>query len=94
VKRAVAVLEGLQHAEEHELRRMQRENWAALDRHFNWDRFAAQVAAAVNSVESPPLRRERLGRKFRLRAAALVAPNRRPASEFHKVFWRLESVRR
>lgn len=71
---AVRVLERLQALPDPELLRLQRINWQALDAHFNWDRFAGQVLDAIRSDQSPPMLKEGLGRKGRLRASALVSP--------------------
>jgi len=71
---AAAVLNELQTTPEGRLIEMQQENWAALDTHFTWKRFAEQVVGAVRSGESPALLREPLHRKIWLRAAALTSP--------------------
>ena len=71
---AVGVLRRLQQVPAEELERLRRVNWKMLDAHFNWDRFASQVAGAIESTASPPCGHEPLGRKIRLRWAALQSP--------------------
>ncbi len=70
---AVAILGRLQAAPETELRRLQRENWEALDRHFSWDRFAAQVTEAIESESSPQLSHEGRLRRLQLSWAAVTS---------------------
>ena len=52
---AAAVLREMQTMPTAELSNLQRENWGLLDEHFNWERFTAQVIAAIESTDSPPL---------------------------------------
>jgi hypothetical protein len=47
---------------------MQQHNLAELDRHYNWDRFANQVRAAIESGDSPRLDRQSLANWLVLRA--------------------------
>jgi glycosyltransferase involved in cell wall biosynthesis len=61
---AAAILRGLLAADDSELLAIQSENWRQLDRHYTWDRFAAQVMDAIESAESPPLLHEPLGRRL------------------------------
>jgi glycosyltransferase involved in cell wall biosynthesis len=55
VAEAVKVLQHLQQLSEAELVALQQENWRILETHFNWDRVAEQVTAAIESDASPPL---------------------------------------
>jgi hypothetical protein len=71
---AVEVLRRLQQAPEDELVKMRAQNDRLLDEHFTWDRFAIQVVEAIESDASPALGREPLGRRLRLREAALRSP--------------------
>lgn len=52
---AVAVLARLNALPEEQLAAMRAENWRLLDGHYNWERFAGQVIAAIESTASPPL---------------------------------------
>jgi glycosyltransferase involved in cell wall biosynthesis len=61
---AAAVVRELLAADESELLRIQAANWALLETHYNWDRFARDVATAIESEESPPLLPESLRRKL------------------------------
>lgn len=61
---AAANLRRLLTVDESELVAMQSDNWRLLDRHYNWDRFAAQVTEAIESSESPPLLPASLGRRL------------------------------
>lgn len=70
---ASEVIERLQATPETELRAQQRENWDALDRQFNWDRFAGQVAQAIESDRSPGLGHEGRVRRFRLAWSAATS---------------------
>jgi len=72
---ALEVLRKLQHCPEESLRSMQQVNWEVLDTHFNWDRLAGQVIAAIESCTRPPLECEPLSRKLQLRWAALRSPH-------------------
>ncbi len=56
---AVAVLRDLQAAPTARLEELRDANIAALDRHFNWERFSAQVIDAIESDASPSLLRAR-----------------------------------
>jgi glycosyltransferase involved in cell wall biosynthesis len=60
VARSVEVLRELQRAPEEELTAMKEANWIALEAHFNWDRFGAQVehalAASTSSRRVPSVR--------------------------------------
>ena len=63
---ASAIVERLQATPEAELLQQQRQNWEALDRRYNWDRFADQVVRAIESDNSPALGHERRVRRIRL----------------------------
>jgi glycosyltransferase involved in cell wall biosynthesis len=70
----VEILRGLQDAPDAALAAKQRSNWEALDRHFNWDRFAAQVVEAIESPASPPCLPVSFKRKRELMIAELKTP--------------------
>ena len=53
---AQAVFHRLQAASDAELLEIQRQGQAELDTHYRWDRFYAQVRAAIDGTESPPIR--------------------------------------
>jgi hypothetical protein len=55
---------------------LQAANWRLLDAHYNWERFANQVIAAVESSWSPPLGRESLGRRILFAGYAQLSPYR------------------
>lgn len=71
---AVARLRWLQMLPDATLRRLQRANWELLDAHFTWDRFAAQVVAAIEEPARPAAGRAPLARRARLRWASLTSP--------------------
>jgi glycosyltransferase involved in cell wall biosynthesis len=81
---AAAVIRRLLGADDSDLVAMQASNWRALDDHYNWDRFAAQVIEAIESTDSPPLLPESMRRR------ALFA-HRSLTSQYGKV-GRLEST--
>lgn len=72
--RAAAILGELQHCPEARLRDLQRANWKALDEHFNWDRFARQVADELRATGRPAWTPAPLPGRLLLRAAAAVSP--------------------
>jgi hypothetical protein len=74
VQQAVAILRGLQEMPEVTLCHMQALNWEALDRHFNWDRFAQQVIDAIESDVCPALDSASWQRKLLIRWSALISP--------------------
>jgi glycosyltransferase involved in cell wall biosynthesis len=61
---AAAIVRGLLQASESDLIAMQSSNWLLLDGAYNWDRFAADIANAIGSTESPPLLPESLKRRL------------------------------
>lgn len=61
---AAAIVRGLLDADESDLIAMQSSNWQLLDGAYNWDRFAADIANAIESTESPPLGPESLKRRL------------------------------
>ena len=61
---AAAVLARLNTLPEERLRAIQAANWRLLDEHYNWDRFANQVIAAIDSAASPPLGTESRSRRL------------------------------
>jgi glycosyltransferase involved in cell wall biosynthesis len=71
---AVKTIAGLQKAAPEELERLQRLNWESLDRHFNWQRFVGQVAAAIEDEWPRPSERAPLSRRLALRARFLPSP--------------------
>ena len=71
---AVVVLRDLQHASGARLEALRAANDAALRTHFTWERFAGQVAAAIESSASPPLGPEPRWERVRLQLAALASP--------------------
>lgn len=71
---AVRVLTAMQRRPGSELDAMQAANWDLLDAHFTWDRVAAQVVDGIESSDSPPLAPASLGRRVRIRRAALRSP--------------------
>ena len=74
---AAAVLRGLETAAESKLLEMQSANWQLLDRHYTWDRFAAQVADAIESGESPRLGPESLKRRLQFGFYEMTSPHGR-----------------
>jgi len=75
---AVAIILGLQTAPDADLGRAQRANWQALDDLYTWDRFASQVAAHIDSQDSPRLGREGVQRRLQLAWAALSSYHTSP----------------
>lgn len=55
IEGAKDVLEHLQTIDHQTLENWQKMNWALLDTHFNWDRFAQQVIEAIQTDEIYPL---------------------------------------
>jgi hypothetical protein len=55
VKGASKILQALNVADQSKLMQMQQSGIAALDRHYNWDRFANQVIEAIESPAKPTL---------------------------------------
>lgn len=70
---SVSILHRLQECPEAVLKEMQQVNWMALDEYFNWDRFANQVIAAIESDVSPPIRRAPLRRRLYIRWMELLS---------------------
>jgi hypothetical protein len=71
---AAAIVRRLLVANESELDAMRSANWRLLDEHYTWDRFAAQVIAAIESTESPPLLHESLKRRVQFTLYDLSSP--------------------
>jgi glycosyltransferase involved in cell wall biosynthesis len=92
VEGAVRVLRGLQSTPEDDLLAMQRENWAMLDDHFNWDRFAEQVRAAIESDSRPGMGPEPLSRKLQLKWANVRAKGfwARPDHLGRSIYWAIK----
>lgn len=61
---AAAVLARLNALPEERLLVTQAENWRLLDQHYNWDRFADQVIAAIESPASPAMGPESRSRRI------------------------------
>jgi glycosyltransferase involved in cell wall biosynthesis len=71
---AVKKLREIQVMPEEQLKSMQAANWNLLDSYFHWDRFARQVAEAIESDASPALERETFRHWLKIRGAFLVSP--------------------
>jgi glycogen synthase len=82
---AAAIVRGLLDTHESELVAMQAENWQMLDEHYTWDRFAAQVIAAIESNDSPALLPESLGRRLAFRFYDRTSPYGRPGRLMSKL---------
>jgi glycosyltransferase involved in cell wall biosynthesis len=75
---AASAIRELQEMSDSDLRRIQQTNWDTLDRDFTWDRFAAQVVGAIESIDAPALGpQSRLGR-LRLTWAATTSRQTSP----------------
>jgi len=59
VEGAVKTLKWLQECPEDTLRHLQALNWQLLDQHFNWNRFAKQVAEAIEQEQQFSLEKPR-----------------------------------
>ncbi|HEX9045370.1 MAG TPA: hypothetical protein VF802_10125 [Candidatus Limnocylindrales bacterium] len=81
---AAAILARLNEAPEEELLALQAINWAALDQHYTWDRFAAQVVDAIESTESPALGPEPLSRRLRFAFYGQLSPFGLPVSTWRR----------
>jgi hypothetical protein len=75
---AAEVIRRLQATSAPELQALQRQNWDALDSHFNWDRFSREVVGAIESGSSPALGREGRIRRARLAWAAATSYHTSP----------------
>jgi glycosyltransferase involved in cell wall biosynthesis len=71
---AVAILRELQAAPSARLEELRAMNDAALEEHFNWERFCHVVAEAIESDASPDCRPAPVGRWLGIRWADLVSP--------------------
>jgi len=89
----VDTLRNLQEAPEAALHERQWANWQILDNHFNWDRFAAQVIAAIESDESPPCLPVSFRRSCELMIAEFTTPVWMNLLDPRKVARRLRMVR-
>lgn len=74
VEGAARVLRRLDQAPTKELERARALNWEALDRHFNWDRFAAQVTEAIERDDRPALLTPSWRDRTRLGWSTLASP--------------------
>ncbi len=90
---AAAILRRLLSADASELAAMQAENWRLLDEHYNWDRFAGQVVAAIESADSPPVLHESVGRRLVFTFCDLTSPYGRGGRLMSKVDRRWRRVR-
>lgn len=73
---AAAVLARLNELPEEALLEVQKANWRLLDEHYNWERFANQVIAAIESVASPPLGPESRSRRLAFAFYGQLSPYR------------------
>jgi hypothetical protein len=71
---SAAILRALLWSDEAELHALQRANWQLLDEHYTWDRFAAQVTAAIESSDSPSLLPESLSQRASFAFYELTSP--------------------
>ena len=72
---------------------MQAENWRLLDEHYNWDRFAGQVVAAIESTDSPRVLRESTKRRLVFTFCDLTSPYGRGGRLMSKVDRRWRRLR-
>jgi hypothetical protein len=72
VAAAQQVFHRLQTASDEDLRELQRQGQADVDTHYRWDRFYAQVRAAIDGTESPPIRPATLKERVLLKLFDLV----------------------
>jgi glycosyltransferase involved in cell wall biosynthesis len=94
---AAAVVRGLLFVNEPDLLAMQSANWRLLHDHYNWDRFAAQVAEAIESTESPHLGPESLKRRVMFTFYDITSPYGRlgrVASKFRRRYQTLRTLNR
>lgn len=77
---AVAVLARLNALPVQDLFAMRAANWRLLDEHYNWDRFADQVVAAIECSASPPLGPESRSHRIVLACLAQLSLARRTLS--------------
>ncbi len=75
---AVAVIERLQGLPDQELRRLQADNWRALDERYTWDRFADAVIDAIEANGRPALGPDSAVRRIHLAWAAITSPETSP----------------
>lgn len=71
---AVSKLTELDLADSDRLLALRNANDEELDRHFNWPRFTAEVIAAIEGSESPPLGSRTAWEKLRWRGASVTSP--------------------
>jgi glycosyltransferase involved in cell wall biosynthesis len=83
---AAAVLARLNTLPEERLLAMQAENWRLLDEHYNWERFADQVIAAIESTASPPLDPESRSRRIMFACNAQRSPHGPLKTGLRRVF--------
>ena len=80
---AAAIVRGLLRTHDSDLFAMQSANWRLLDEHYTWDKFAAQVTAAIGSTESPQL----LPESVRRRATFMFYDLTSPYSRAGRLMW-------
>jgi glycosyltransferase involved in cell wall biosynthesis len=95
---AAEVVRRLLVADEAELLAMQAGNWKLVERHYNWDRFAADVTRAIESDASPALLPESIGRRIVFTFYDATSPygplaNGRPARFGARMLDRLRSLK-
>jgi glycosyltransferase involved in cell wall biosynthesis len=83
---AAAVLARLNTLPEQRLLAMQAENWRLLDQHYNWERFADQVIAAIESTASPTLNPESCSRRIMFAYSTQRAPHGPLRTGLRRVF--------
>jgi glycosyltransferase involved in cell wall biosynthesis len=82
---ATAVLARLNRLPVERLLALQAANWRLLDEHFNWERFADQVIAAIESDASPPLGPESFGRRILFACSGSLSPYRPLGASLRRV---------
>jgi hypothetical protein len=82
---ACRILRSLQDVDDDALQNWQSLNWQNIERHYNWDRFADQILAVVESKASPLMAPRRPVDALVLALYRLISPNSR---------WRLSKLKR
>jgi glycosyltransferase involved in cell wall biosynthesis len=93
--RAVDIIGTLQQVEEQQLLTWQSANWQELDRHYTWDRFAAQVREAIERDDSPAVMPPRLQDRLLLALDSIKSPYspRNPRNRWRALRKRLKGGR-
>lgn len=76
---AAAIVRRLLYTDESDLIATQSANWQLLEKHYNWDRFAADVTNAIESTQSPLLPPESLKRRLLFTFYDITSPYGRVA---------------